>query len=303
MLLALTGGTGFVGGHAIDAALARGHRVRALARREQPTRDGVEWVRGDLADAAALRSLCEGADAVVHIAGVTNARDRAGFDAGNVEGTRAMVQAARDVGSRRFVHVSSLAAREPELSIYGASKAAAETVMRGSGLDWVMLRPPGVYGPRDTEILALFKAARWRVLPLPAGGRAAMVYAADLAAALVALAESGAGSGGVFEIDDGHGGYTQAEIGRAAAWAMGVQALVLPMPVGALRIGAMVDTAASRLRGRLPTLSFDRARYLAHPDWTADSRPLRALGVWEPAIGLNEGMRRTAAWYRAEGWL
>ena len=93
MLLALTGGTGFVGGHAIDAALARGHRVRALARREQPTRDGVEWVRGDLADAAALRSLCEGADAVVHIAGVTNARDRAGFDAGNVEGTRAMLRA------------------------------------------------------------------------------------------------------------------------------------------------------------------------------------------------------------------
>lgn len=300
MILALTGATGFVGGHALDAALARGWRVRALARREQPARDGVEWVRGGLADAEALRRLCDGADAVLHIAGVTNAADRAGFEAGNVDGTHAMLAAARGVGARRFVHVSSLAAREPGLSVYGASKAAADALVRESGLRWAIVRPPGVYGPGDTELLALFHAARWRLLPLPAG-RASMIFAPDLAGALLALA--GADAGGVFEVDDGAGGYAQDEIGRAAARALGVSAAVLRVPGAALRLGAAIDTALSRLRGRLPKLSHDRARYLAHPDWTADARPLIATGLWRPTVGLADGFARTAAWYRARGWL
>lgn len=299
----MTGGTGFVGGHAIAAARARGHEVRALARSEQPARDGVSWVRGDLSDPGALRRLVEGADAVVHVAGVVNARTPAGFFEANVKGTAAMRRAA---GALPFVHVSSLAAREPQLSRYGASKRQAEDVVRGCAGPWVMVRPPGVYGPGDRELLALFRAVKAGLVPLPSGV-AAMIFGPDLGECLVALAEDLAGparaAGGVFEVDDGSPGLSQAELARLIAAALGRRVLVMPVPGFALRLGAAVDTARARASGGLPKLSFDRARYLAHPDWSTDSRAIRALGLWAPTVGLADGLRRTADWYRAEGLL
>ena len=126
MTLGLSGGADFVGSTLMDLALQSGHRVKALTRRDQPAREGLDWVRGDLADEAALERLAQGCDAVVHVAGVVNAADRAGFEGGNITGTRAMVGAARKTQVPRFVHVSSLAAREPGLSDYGWSKAMAE---------------------------------------------------------------------------------------------------------------------------------------------------------------------------------
>ncbi|WP_448586978.1 NAD-dependent epimerase/dehydratase family protein [Thermaurantiacus sp.] len=304
LTLALTGATGFIGGHVLAAARARGHRVRALARRAQPRREGVAWIPGDLADREALRALVSGADAIVHVAGVTNSRTAAGFLRGNVGGTAAMRAAA---GGRPFVHVSSLAARMPALSTYGASKRQAEDVARGCPGPWVVVRPPAVYGPGDRAFLALFRAVRWGVVPMPAGARAAMIFGPDLAEALIALAEDLAGerrsAGGLFEIDDGTPGYPQADLAREVARAIGRRVAVLPVPGRALRLAAAIDTARARIAGGLPNLSFDRARYLAHPDWTTDSGPLRALGLWAPHHPLAAGLAATAAWYRAAGLL
>jgi nucleoside-diphosphate-sugar epimerase len=120
-MIAVTGGTGFVGTRFIDIATAAGHEVRALTRRPQRPRRQVEWVDGSLGDSDALRRLVIGCDSVVHIAGVLKASDPADFDRGNVEGTLAMLAASTAAGISRFVHVSSLAAREPKLSLYGAS--------------------------------------------------------------------------------------------------------------------------------------------------------------------------------------
>jgi len=304
LTLAITGGTGFVGRHVMAEAQARGHGVRALTRKPQRADTGVCWVAGSLETEAALASLVAGADAIIHIAGLTNARSRAEFDAGNAAGTAAMRAVA---GTRPFVHVSSLAAREPSLSHYGASKRQAEDVARGVCGPLVMLRPPGVYGPGDSELLALFKASRFGLVPVPAGARASMIFAPDLARALVALAEDLAGAartaGGCFEIDDGTGGYAQAEVAQAAARAIGGQITALPVPGSMLSAAAAFATAAARLRGKLPTLSFDRARYLAHRDWTANAAPLIATGLWKPETGLAKGMALTADWYRREGWL
>jgi len=113
MRLAITGATGFVGGHLLDAARTAGHQVAALTRRPQAARDGVKWVEGALDDRASLDRLVAGADAVIHVAGVVNAPDEAGFEAGNVVGTGAVLAAAERACTARFVHVSSLAAREP----------------------------------------------------------------------------------------------------------------------------------------------------------------------------------------------
>ena len=261
---------------------------------------------GNLSTPAALAALCESADAVIHIAGVVNARDRAGFDAGNVAGTAAIIAAAQAARVRRFVHVSSIAAREPGLSMYGASKAAAETLVRDSGLDWIIVRPPAVYGPGDRDMLDVYKlAARgWGIAP--GQGRFSLIHADDLARALLALAAGGP-SGVTVEIDDGRGdaadGYSFAEFARAVGTGVGRRTRVALLPVGALGIGAAFATAAARLTGKLPTLSRDRARYLAHPDWVARGGNAALAGVWLPQFDAAAGIADTVAGYRAKGWL
>nr|MDQ2879262.1 SDR family oxidoreductase [Pseudomonadota bacterium] len=192
-IIAVTGGTGFVGGHVLDLALGAGHQVRALTRRPQRDRTGVTWVEGALDRPDSLAALVAGASAVLHVAGVINAPDRAGFAAGNIEGTRAVIAAAQNAGIRRFVQVSSLAAREPELSAYGWSKREADALLMASSLDWTIVRPPAIFGPRDHEMLELFRLAKWRVIPLPpAGGRMSVIAVEDLARLLVALPLSNA---------------------------------------------------------------------------------------------------------------
>jgi nucleoside-diphosphate-sugar epimerase len=300
--IAVTGGTGFVGQHLLRIATERGLAVRALTRRPQQPQPGVEWVEGALDRPAGLARLCEGVRAVIHIAGVINARTRAEFDVGNVAGTAALVDAVRASGVRRFVHVSSLAAREPELSAYGASKAASERVIEASGLEWTIVRPPAVYGPGDRETLALFRMVKSGVAAVPGHGRASYIEVGDLCRALLALLDAPAAYGRVFEIDDGEP-RDHATLARLIGEALGRRAVVIPLPGSALRIGAAVDTLLGRATGRLPKLSFDRARYLAHPDWVARGDELRSLGVWSPSIRLPDGLAATAAWYRMQGWL
>ncbi|MFN3592478.1 MAG: NAD-dependent epimerase/dehydratase family protein, partial [Thermaurantiacus sp.] len=251
-----------------------------------------------------LKRLVAGADAIVHIAGVTNARDRRGFEAGNIFGTAAVRAVADTIP---LLHISSLAAREPGLSIYGETKKLGEDVARGTAGPLAILRPPAVYGPGDTEFLPMFRAALRGVVPIPAHGVAAMIFVTDLARAILALAEDLAGearcSGGTFEIDDGAGGHSQAKIAAAIGAAIGREVRALPVPRPLITAGALLDTLVSRMAGQLPSLSIDRARYLPHPDWSADSGPLRALGLWEPSTDLAEGMAETARWYRRQGML
>jgi len=179
-ILAVTGGTGFVGGHLLRVAREAGWEIRALTRGWRPPQDGIAWIEGALDQPEALASLCEGADAIVHIAGLINAASRAGFESVNVGGTLAMIDAARAAGVRRFIHISSLAAREPDLSDYGWSKAKAERVVAASGLDWTIVRPPAIYGPGDRETFELFKMARRGLVALPPKGRFSLLHVEDL---------------------------------------------------------------------------------------------------------------------------
>ena len=298
MILAVTGGTGFVGGHLMTLAVEQGQTVRALTRRPQPPRHGVEWITGDL---AAPGALCDGAEAVIHIAGTITAATRAGFDAGNVAGTASIVAASRAAGVRRFVHVSSLAAREPGLSDYGASKKAAEALVTTSDLDWAIVRPPGVYGPGDRETLPVFQMVARGVAILPGDGRFSLIEVGDLAGALLALAASD--YTGIAEIDDGHGAYSHADLARAIGVAVGRTPRLIRLPLGVLRATATVETALSRLQQRAPKMSHDRARYLAHPDWVAATGRGLPPELWRPATDIVAGLARAVAWYRTEGWL
>ena len=296
MKVALTGATGFLGGHVLRRALEAGHSVRALTRKPQPAQDGIEWIAGSLDDTTSLATLCDGADAVIHVAGVVNG-DAATFDTGNRLGTVQMLAAAT---GKRFVHVSSLAAREPQLSNYGASKRAAEDAVVASALDWRIVRPPVIYGPGDTDNLELFRFAKWGVVPLPPGGRMSVIHADDLARLIVTLAKSDA-TRTFHEADDAMpGGWSHADFARAIGSAVGRKVVTIPLPAALVRVGAKIDAA---LRGAKAKLTADRAAYFCHPDWTIDPAKRPPPDLWTPQIATAAGLAATAAWYRAEGWL
>ena len=296
MILAVTGGTGFVGRHLLRLAFEAGHSVRALARSPQPPEPGVTWLPGTL---TAPGDLCAGANAVIHLAGVINARDPAAFFEGNVAGTAALLAAATAAGVRRFVHVSSLAAREPSLSAYGASKAASERLVEDSGLDWSIVRPPGVYGPGDRETLLLFQLAARGLAVVPWAGRVSMIEVADLARAVLAVAAAPA-TFATHEIDDGVP-VDHVTLARTIGAAVGRRVRIIAVPRAGLTAAAAFESAIGRLRRRLPRLTLERARYLAHPDWVARGDNL--AGLWTPQVGLAAGTAATAAWYREAGWL
>ena len=295
MKIAVTGGTGFVGSRLLAALRNAGHRVRALTRRPQEDRQEIEWILGSLEEPAALERLAEGADALIHVAGVINA-DAVGFEAGNVQGTAAVLAAAKAAGVARFVHVSSLAAREPGLSLYGDSKARAEALVRDSGLDLAIVRPPAVYGPGDQETLELFRMASRGFILLPPAGRLSLIHADDLASLFIALAGAEAPPP-LTEPDDGKpGGWTHHELALALGKAVGRNPFALSMPRAAVRLGALLDGLVRRDKAKLTP---DRAAYFCHPDWVADPSLAPPASLWKPAIDTGEGLRATAEWYRA----
>jgi nucleoside-diphosphate-sugar epimerase len=301
MKLAITGGTGFVGSHLLDAALAAGHRIAALTRRDQPEREGIEWVAGDHQDREALRRLVDGADAVIHVAGTISAPSAAEFEKGNVTGTLAMLAAATAGGVQRFVHVSSLAAREPKLSLYGASKAKAEELVHSSGLDWAIVRPPAVYGPGDKETLELFRMAKLGLMLMPPKGRVSVIHADDLARLLLALGGPAAPSSMLVEPDDGKpGGWSHREFARALAAAVGTKAAVISSPGILLRLAARAD---QWWRGEKAKLTTDRAAYFSHRNWVVEPKRAAPRDLWRPQIDTTQGLIDTASWYREQGWL
>ena len=300
-MLAVTGATGFVGQALLDRAVADGLPVRALTRKPQEPRLGVEWVRGDLDARDQLRALVRGAEAVVHVAGVVN--DAAQFERGNVLGTLAVIEAMKAEGAQRLIHISSLSAREPELSAYGASKARAEKLVMASGLDWTIVRPPGIYGPRDVDYFEMFRLAKWGVMPVPPSqGRASIIHVDDLARLFLALVPGGEGlSFQTFEPDDGRkDGWSHYELARAVGWAIGRRPWVVHLSRASLERAARVDRW---VRGKKARLTADRVGYMSHPDWVVSHGQRPPAGLWRPEIPTREGLKATARWYRDNGWL
>ena len=299
-LLAITGGTGFVGRTLIELAVREGHEVRALTRRPQPDMPRVTWVSGALDTPIALTSLIRGADAVIHVAGVVNAADRAGFAEGNIAGTETVVDAARGTGVRRFIHVSSLTAREPGLSDYGWSKAGAEQVVQASGLDWTIVRPTAIYGPGDMEMRDMFRVAKLGLALLPPPGRMSVIEVTDLARLLLALVVNDPGRI-ILEADDGaEGGWTHDAFARAIGAAVGRRVLPLPLPKAILSLAAKGDRL---FRGSKAKLTADRVGYLSHPDWTVDPAKRPDSTLWRAEVPTPHGLAATASWYRANGLL
>lgn len=280
--------------------------MRVLARRDpiDPLwRDVVpEVVIGDLGDEATLARLCDGADVVVHNAGLVKARSRAAFDAVNVVGARRVALAAAK--APHVVFVSSLTAREPHLSHYSASKRAGEAAMAEVlGERLTIVRPCAIYGPGDRELLPVFQAAAISpVLPLLSGvARVAMIHVEDAARQVAALAAARPSGRPVVLCDARADGYSWRELMAAAARACGRTPRLVPVPSGLIHaIGITNDFTL--LLGRTPMLTSAKARELLHPDWAVAPGDLPG-GAPAAIYDLEAGFSATVAWYRSAAWV
>lgn len=318
----VTGGTGFVGAHLVQALRARGDQVTCLVRNAAKAQalgwTDVRLVRGDLDDAAALRDGCAGAEVIYHVAGRISARDLDEFMRANRDGTANVLEAAGQGPPRRFVLVSSLAAAGPTapgqpidetrppspVTPYGQSKLAAELLVRAMAGSWTIVRPPTVYGEWDREVLKVFKLARAGLAPVFGDGsqELSVIYAGDLAAALVAAATAPATARRVYYA--AHPDVTTSrELVRAIGRAVGRQPRIVPLPGPLARALLWTIGSIAHLAGRATLLSGDKAAEFLAPAWTCRPDALARDAGWRAETDLETGLRRTAAWYRKEGWL
>ena len=306
MLVAVTGASGFVGPHLVAALARRGWKVRLLLRRWSPLPSlaGVEAevVWGGLDDAAALRRLVEGADAVVHAAGLIKARHPSDFMAVNRDGTARLAALAPDA---RFLLLSSLAAREPGLSPYAASKRAAEEALAGRIGPWLAVRAPAVYGPGDRETLSYFRTAERGIAPEPMGNdaRLSLIHVSDLANAL-GLALTVPLPAQVYEIDDGRpGGYRYADMAEAAGAALGRRIIRLSVPRPVMATVAGLNGVLQAIGGPARILTAGKVAEIFHTNWVANSPRIAGTMGFEARYDLWTGFDDTVRWYRPHGWL
>jgi 2-alkyl-3-oxoalkanoate reductase len=302
-VIALTGATGFIGSVIARKLVQEGWCVRALIRPPSSSArladTTVQWVQGTFEDLDSLERLVGDADVVVHCAGAVRGITEADFYQANVE---AVARLAHLASSRnpapRFLLISSLAAREPNLSPYAASKRMGEIALTkvADRLTWTALRPPAVYGPGDREMLPLLRLMLRGIAPVVGGNdaRFSMLYVGDLADAVVKWLASDSRENRVFELDDGHpGGYSWCEVVETVERLRGKGVVRVRVPGPVLNLAATLNTMAASVIGYRPMLTLGKVRELRHPDWVCDNSIYCRVANWVPTVRLEEGLRHT----------
>jgi nucleoside-diphosphate-sugar epimerase len=296
----------------------RGHAVSALVRtpaKADVLRElGCRLVPGELGDAAARRALVSGAEVVYHVAGLVSAASLDEFRRVNRDAAALLAREAREAGVSRFLLVSSLAVTGPSprgvsldersgpgpVTDYGRSKQEGEEAVRVTSVPLTVVRPSAVYGPGDRAFLTLFQLASRGLYPLLGDGRQelSLVFAPDLARALVAAAESPKALGGTY-----HAAHAEVVTARGLGEVLGralgrrVRFPRLPGPLVRALLGAADFTG-------LPGLPApDKAHELLAPAWRASSEAIRRDAGWSAETGIERGIPETAAVYRSAAWL
>jgi NADH dehydrogenase len=294
-VIAITGGTGFIGSQVARSALAEGLRVRVVARDAEGAQEllglGAEFAPGDVQDADSLARAFEGAEAVVHLVGIIQEKGRNTFEAVHHRGAANAARAARRAGARKLVHMSALGTRPDARSEYHRTKWLGEEAVRASGIDWTIHRPSIVYGRGDGFVSQFVSIIRKSpVLPVPGDGRNRMqpVWVGDVAACFLQSVDRGRTTGRVYELG-GPRAYTLDEILDQILAALGTRRLKLHVPLPALRLNAAV------LERLLPTPPVTRDQLLMlEEDNVCDTTAMRRdFDVEMP--DLPEGLRRALA--------
>ncbi len=323
MKVALTGATGFVGGHLARALAARGDAVTAIVRSPAKADGlralGCRLVEGELTDASARQSLLSGADVLYHVAGRIGAPSLDAFRAVNRDLAALVAKDAAAAGVSRVLLVSTLAVTGPAprgrsldersgpgpVTDYGRSKQEGEEAVRATGVPLTIVRPPAVYGPGDRAFLTLFKLGAGRgIFPLLGDGRQelSLVFAEDLARALIAAATSPATLGGTY-----HAAHdeviVQRDLGEMLGRALGRPLRFVRLPGPLVRGLLHAGTLAAGVTGRSFLPAPDKAHELLAPAWRASSEALRRDASWSAEVPVERGFALTASAYRSAGWI
>ena len=321
----VTGATGFIGSHVVERLVELGVRVRCLIRRTSTVRylpASAELFYGDLAGGTGLKQALEGVQTVFHLAGVTKSNSTAEYYRGNAGATGNLLRACEETGETgcRFVHVSSLAAMGPSpdarpltedaeprpLTHYGKSKLEAEHAVRASQLAprAVILRPPVVFGPRDTDVYQVFRGvSKGLMLRI---GRAesffSFIYVGDLVDALAEAATNPRAPGGTFFVAHPEP-VSWSAFGAVAASIMGRKVRTLTLPPWIAYAAGWCAELNSKLRGKPGILSREKVREAGCRYWICDTRKAREELGFSTRHSLREGVSATLSWYKDSGWL
>jgi nucleoside-diphosphate-sugar epimerase len=320
----VTGGTGFVGWHVANALAQEGWTVRALARGGPDRRSGLEDLpieirTGDLSSVEALERELTGCEAIVHTAGLVKARTLADYRAVNVAGTERLLAAAKKASPGAvFVYVSSQAAAGPArdgrpvgegdapqpVSWYGISKREGEEAVARDWIGpWIVLRPAVLYGPRDRGLLTYFRMVERGLVPVPAARSRVQLGTVEEAALAIARAAGRPDLSRRIGFLCDPRPVSVRELATRVAAAAGRGARLVEIPDAAVRLAGALETLRERVTGESRPFNADKARELLAGDWLCDPAPMRrGLDLPEP-IPLDEGLRKTWEWYRANGWL
>lgn len=320
----VTGGTGFIGSHLVDALLEdpETKEVRCLIRSQQRWLEGkpVTFYTGDLFSRQTLSEALEGVDVVIHNAAVLRGKTQRELDIVNVEATESLVRISHEKGVKKLIILSSQAAAGPSvtrpkreddpmepISMYGISKMKMENRIREiapDSLQVIFIRPPAVYGPREEQIYSYFKMAKFRISPIIGDGsstRVSMVYVSDLVQGILKAIKFNSSGVESFFIS-GPELVTWNQIRKATDRALGSKSLPVKVPRSVvLRLGGLVEDVAG-LMGAYPVFNRDKANELSQ-QWICDhEKAIRVLG-YQPQFSLEEGISRTIEWYRSHYWL
>jgi len=320
----VTGAAGFIGGHLVEALLARKDEAFVLVRPESrtggPNQSAAVPVKGDYRDPASLSRAVSGMDVIFHVGGLITAPNDAAYDEANVLPTRALISACAESAPelKRFVFVSSIGATGPSpegavldesaplrpVSGYGRSKAAAEEVVRSfSGrVPWTIIRPPNVLGPRQKELFTSILLIGKRIKPLIGNGWSQTSVASvwDIVRAMILMAEHPAAVGRTYFVTSGRP-YAWREITDAVAAELGVRRVYLPVPYPVQWAVGAVSEAAAGLRHKVPLLTRETVAASRKFNWIYDDSLIRRELGFEPEFDMAGAIRKTVAWYVERG--
>ncbi len=294
-VVGLTGGTGFVGGHVAKALREAGCRVRCLVRDRKSAATGplgglgVGFFLGDITRRESIdRTFFEGLTHIVHLVGIIRERGAQTFEAVHFEGTRNVVDLAREAGGvHRFVHMSALGTREGAASAYHRTKWKAEEYVRRSGLPYTIIRPSLIFGPEGEFVRMMTSMVRrFPVVVVPRSAPLQPVYVGDVARAFVRSLDEPTTDGAIIPVG-GPDRATMGDIARVMARVMGLRRLVVELPLPLLR----VPVAVMEHILPDPPVTSEQLSMLGEENTCHLEETRNHLPGFDP-IGLEEGLKR-----------
>lgn len=302
-IIALTGATGFVGRHLLHTLASHGFIIKALTRRPQSDLKNVIWVSGDLENQSSLKELVEDADVIINVAGLVKAKNLTDFLDANANAIENILNAIDSHKKPHFIQISSLAAKEENISDYAFSKRQGEKILQSNTQErpWTIIRPPGIYGPKDNETLKIFKMLKSGLAFFPdnKNNHVSWINIKDLVSAIIHLMNNEKYFQRILEIDDGNqNGYTHEEFYKTVCEILNVRPFYITIPKSILKLFGHINDIFGRIFNYAPMVSAKKINEICHSDWVCRKNDEFAINDWQAKIDLKTGLKETLDWYK-----